>query len=363
MTVRGPRTGMNGVWPKGRTARAGGVALALLLLPACAHGAASAASVAATQAASAAEVDALKAQLAAREQTVAQLEGRLAMLEAAQRQLRAELEAERALPPLQEAAVRELGARETVRIGARAREAKPAAAPVVIVSPPPVPSETRPVLRLSGERKESAQRELTSSWVAPTTSERLLVSPVPALSSVATTRGARADEARALPGRTSGTSTSSASAAAGASSAGPVAPVVPVVPAAAAKPEPDDLYLHALDLLRRRELPEALRELDAFVRTSPSDPRFARAQFWRGELLFAEHQFARALSAYEQALLRDSTSDKAADTLLRIARCHRRLGASDRARAALLRLRTQFPDSAAARQAEQEPEPTAQEDT
>jgi tol-pal system protein YbgF len=135
------------------------------------------------------------------------------------------------------------------------------------------------------------------------------------------------------------------------------------VPAPATKSGVDDLYAHALDLLRRRELPEALRELDAFVRDAPNDPRIGRAQFWRGELLFAERQFARALLAYEQVLLRDGGSDKAADALLRIARCHRRLGASERARAALLRLRTQFPESAAARQAQQEPLPTAQEDT
>jgi TolA-binding protein len=80
-------------------------------------------------------------------------------------------------------------------------------------------------------------------------------------------------------------------------------------------------------------------------------------------LLFAERQFARALAAYEQVLLRDGSTDKAAETLLRIARCHQRLGSTERARAALLRLRTQFPESAAARQAEQEPPPTAQEDT
>ena len=184
---------------------------------------------------------------------------------------------------------------------------------------------------------------------------------MPALSSAAPRAGSHGQEPRAATGRTS----ASASRATGRTGAEPVTSVAtPVsVKPAAAKPEDDDLYLHALDLLRRRELPEALRELDAFVGASPGDPRIARAQFWRGELLFAEHQFARALSAYEQALLRDSTGDRAAETLLRIARCHRRLGASERARAALLRLRTQFPDSAAARQAEHEPEPTAQEDT
>lgn len=344
MLVRGPRTGMNGVWPKGRTTRAGGVALLLSVLPACAHGSA-AATAAASKAASAAEVEGLRAQLAARDQTVQQLEGRLAMLEAAQRQLRGELEAERSLTPLREAAAREPTGRESVRIGALARESarEPRSTPALpsTISTPANSAEARPVLRLSGDRREAERHELTSSWIPPTTSERLTVSPVPALSSAQ---------------RVSARAASSSSARDPASSA-------PTVPPPTEKPRVDDLYVHALDLLRRRELPEALRELDAFVRDAPTDPRIARAQFWRGELLFAERQFVRALAAYEQVLLRDGSSDKAADALLRIARCHQRLGASERARAALLRLRTQFPDSAAARQAEKEPPPTAQEDT
>lgn len=340
---------MNGVWPKGRTTRAGGVALLLLSLPACAHGNTAASVAAATQAASAAEVDALRAQLAARDQTVQQLEGRLAMLEASQRQLRGELEAERSLTPLQEAAAREPSGRDTVRIGVQAREsareARPAAAlPTTISAPAATSNEARPVLRLSGDRRDADRRELTSSWVAPTTTERLTVSPVPALSGSSTS-------GRATP-RPSPT---------GSAHEGPAS--APSAPPPTSKAGVDDLYVHALDLLRRRELPEALRELDAFVRDAPNDPRIARAQFWRGELLFAERQFARALVAYEQVVLRDGNPDKAADALLRIARCHQRLGASERARAALLRLRTQFPESAAARQAEQEPLPTAQEDT
>ncbi|MEY4513130.1 MAG: hypothetical protein RLZZ450_5252 [Pseudomonadota bacterium] len=336
---------MNGVWPKGRTAHAGGVALLLMSLPACAHGS-TAATAAATKAASAAEVEGLRAQLAARDQTVQQLEGRLAMIESSQRQLRGELEAERSLTPLREAAAREPSGRDTVRIGAQAREStrEPravAAPPNTTLGAPTISTEVRPVLRLNGDRRESDRRELTSSWVAPTTTERLSVSPVPALSDTSV-RASAVPQPRVVP-----------------SAREPE----PATSRPAVQLPSDDLYVHALDLLRRRELPEALRELDAFVRDAPRDPRFARAQFWRGELLFAERQFARALAAYEQVLLRDGSTDKAAETLLRIARCHQRLGSTERARAALLRLRTQFPESAAARQAEQEPPPTAQEDT
>lgn len=327
---------MNGVWPKSR-AHAGRVALALALLSGCAHGRAAGETRAREGAVQATELAGLRAQIAARDQTIQQLEGRLAMLEASQRQLRGELEAERSLEPMAEAAPREVQVRETVRIGSRSRSRGADAGQggqALAQSPATEQPEARPMLRLHAERRDSRAPELTSTWQPPTTSERLSISPVPA-----------------LPG------------AARASVAGTrVNPPAPT-PQVALLPVTDDLYAHALDLLRRRELAEALRELDAFVKTSPGDARIGRAQFWRGEIHFTERQYAAALSAFEQALQHEPLGDKTADLLLRIARCHRRLGASERARAALLRLRTQFPDSAAARQAEHDPEPVTQEDT
>lgn len=132
--------------------------------------------------------------------------------------------------------------------------------------------------------------------------------------------------------------------------------VVPL-PADGGVPSPDaaatDLYVRAIDLVRRREFPEALRELDAFLQSFADDPRAPRALFWRGEVLFAQREYASALAAYEAALARGPSGDKAADTLLRIARCCLRLGASERARATLAQLEAEFPDSEAARLAKQ----------
>lgn len=111
--------------------------------------------------------------------------------------------------------------------------------------------------------------------------------------------------------------------------------------------------MRALDLLRRREFAEALRELEAFVQSFPDDPRSARALFWRGEILFSERSYARALSAFEQVLARAPHGERAADAWLRIARCHMRLGAPALARAAITKLKAEFPESEAARLAEQ----------
>jgi tol-pal system protein YbgF len=345
---------MNGVWPIGRgRAACGSALLSLVLASACAHGAAK--PVVVPGAAERAELTRLSAQLAERDQTIVQLEGRMAMLETSEQQLREQLERARA----EEAQVR-----ETVRIGAAARGKQPPAAP----EPRPEPrlvlgnnagsslslgSESRPLLRLhaerGGERSSSARtsggydRELTSSaWTPPTTTERLTIAQVPALPTLASPARAPAAEPRlAAPANTVPVSAAVAS------------------PSLVTSGPADELYVHALDLLRRRELPEALRELAAFLRGFPGDPRVARAQFWRGEILYAQRDFAGALAAFEQSLVRDPSGDKAPDTLLRIVRCQQRLGAHERARAALNKLRTQFPDSEAARVAAQ----LTQEDT
>jgi tol-pal system protein YbgF len=335
---------MNGLWPMwsrgtrerlaktasagraGQTARACAAGLLLACAAGCAHKAAAGPQPPLPLAPSAEEAR-LERQLAERDRTIQQLEGRMAMLEASERQLREQLASAR---------VEEAPARETVRIGARTRESRE---PVREARPVQPTSEPRPMLRLQGDRmserstERAGERELTASWTAPTTSERLTVATVPRLSTIAA--GPSAAPVAGSPG--------AAPASEPASAAGPA----------------DELYVHALDLLRRREFPEALRELDSFLRGFPGDARASRAHFWRGEILFAAHDFGRALAAFEQALAREPRGDKAPDTLLRIARCQQRLGAHERARAVLLQLRTQFPDSEAARVARE----LTQEDT
>lgn len=227
------------------------------------------------------EIAQLRQVLAAREQTIAELEGQLAL---------------RAAPKV---------------------DATPALAQVEAPSPPPqaaakvqepalwdnsadarISDGPRPLLRLHEGRPEAS-----GVWTVPTTSERLGVAPVPMLPDQVPT------------------------------------------PAEAAQ----DLYVRALDLVRRREFPEALRELDAFLSAFPDDARVVRATFWRGEVLFAQRRYAEALSAFEIVLAREPHGEMVPDVLLRLARCSLRLGAAERARALLAQLAAEYPNSEAAR--------------
>lgn len=244
-----------------------------------------------------ADLEELRTALAERDRTVNELENRLALIEAEQRQLRyAVAEAEPA----------PIGVRGTVRIGAVPARAHADPPPTFEPEPERRRSENRPVLRLTGERPREHSEPLMP---IPVVSERLPVAPLPA----------------AVPMTSE--------------------PVLLDAPAH---------YRSAIDLVRQREFGPALASLTDFLVRYPSDARAPKVMFWRGEVLFAQREYVRALEAFESSLSREPKGDKAADALLKVGLCHKRLGAPDRARAAMERLKSQFPQSDAARLAAQE---------
>jgi tol-pal system protein YbgF len=283
--------------PRGR--RSVALACALWLsASACAHATKPAPGSAPTQADLAQRVAKLAQRVEERERLVTQLESRLSLLEAEQRQLRYAL-AERETPPP--------GLHETVRIGADPAAQEERASPRR--------SEPRPVLRLYENRRASAPLDEAGLESVPQVSERLPVAPLP---------DSLGMERAREPGGSSA-----------ANSAG-------------------DPYLTAIDLVRRRDFAAALGALSAFLRDHPGDERVGRALFWRGEVLFAQRLYADALMAFEGSISREPRGEKAPDSLLKIGLCHKRLGAPDRARAVMRQLKTQFPQSHAARLAQAE---------
>lgn len=244
-------------------------------------------------------VAALEGKLAERDRQFAQLENRLALLEAEQRQMRYLL-AERVEEP-------SAPIRDSVRIGKSKQAAEVDEAPLPVVREPEHERERsggpRPVLRLVGEKRKDS-RQSYEMMPIPEVNERLPIAPVP--------------------------------------------------DRAAAEGSPETHYARALDLVRQRDFEHALAALTDFLARYPRDMRAPRVLFWRGEVLFAQQEYARALEAFETALARDPAGDKAADALLKMSLCHKRLGDADRARAAIQRLKSQFPQSNAAKLAAQE---------
>ncbi len=286
----------------GRPATWGGAAIGLsvvLALPACgARQAHTSRAKPVGQPVTQADLTSFRQALAARDRDVDRLENRIALLEAEQRQLRDAVAADERAPP---------GIHGTVRIRGDLVQPPPEGLPAAFeVEPARRRAEARPVLRLTGDPRREHAAPLMP---VPVVSERLPIAPVPALS--------------------------------------------PLLPAAATGDAGED-YREALDRLRKRQFEEALASLTAFLARYPSDRRAPWAMFWRGEVLFARGEYGRALEAFETSLATDPRGDKAADALLKVGLCHKQLGAPERARAAIERLKVQFPQSDAARLAAQE---------
>lgn len=238
----------------------------------------------------------LRAQLAERDRRIAELESRMALLEAEARNIRERL----AAPPV-------TGLRRTVRIGSHVRDAESAEA-----------TESRPVLRLHG----TAPRAAAGASAVHTASRREPLPPLP-----------EAPDERL-----------------------PIAPL-PSASVESLERTPDDpvaAYRAGLDLVRRRDFDRALAALSAFLVRYPGDTRTADVLYWRGEVQFALSDFEGALASFHGSLETRPAGERAPDALLKVGLCHRELGAPAQARSALERLKAQFPQSRAAKLVSQE---------
>jgi tol-pal system protein YbgF len=223
---------------------------------------------------------------------IAELEARIALLEADARQTRDST-------PLRSG--------ETIRIGAtRSAPAEaPAAVSLVEEAAPPTRTPTgKPTsLRLYGRAPSAAISNREPLPEVPVVNETLSVVPLPEQ---------RAKAEAASPDRATSD------------------------------------YRSALHLLQERRFDQALAAFSAFISANPTHALLHKAFYWRGEARYAQRQYTEALSEFDTLLTRFPQSDKAPDALLKMALCFRHLGAEDRAQASFRRLRATYPNSQAA---------------
>jgi tol-pal system protein YbgF len=137
----------------------------------------------------------------------------------------------------------------------------------------------------------------------------------------------------------------------------PAIPTAPVTVLSAAPTETDSValeYQAALRRLSERDLTGALEALGRFATAHPEHPYADNALYFRGEIHYAGHQWRAAIDELEQLVVRYPHGGRVADALLRIGMCWERLGDSARAERYFVRVRTEHPESSAARMAERE---------
>jgi len=108
-------------------------------------------------------------------------------------------------------------------------------------------------------------------------------------------------------------------------------------------------YRTALGFVRRRKYEQALQTLSDFIEKYPKSEYMDSAIYWRGEVYYAKRAYRNALEQFQVVTTRFPASRKMPDSLLKIGMCHKRLGDFERARALFSRLRRQYPKSNAAR--------------
>jgi len=113
-------------------------------------------------------------------------------------------------------------------------------------------------------------------------------------------------------------------------------------------------YRTALRALQERRYDEARVGLLALLDAKPDHPLAAGASYWLGEVYYAERRYGEALRQFESLLALHAQSSKRADAMLKAGLCLRRLGDDARAKRYFQQVREQFPTSEAARMASRE---------
>lgn len=195
------------------------------------------------------------------------------------------------------------------------------------------PSARRPVLRLYGERPTDEPVPLGDPSFASVAGEPVPSLPVvdPSLRLATTPVPAAGD-----PGMP------------------PWIAAAPATPAPAERPAVDpgrEAYERALGLFRERKVAEAARELRRMLSSHPGHGLASRARYWLAESLYIQRRYDDARRTFEDYVRGAPSASKVPDALLKIGLCHQRSGNDAAASRVFARLRSEHPNSVAARTA------------
>ncbi len=112
-----------------------------------------------------------------------------------------------------------------------------------------------------------------------------------------------------------------------------------------------EAYERALGLFRERKVVEAARELRRMLSSHPGHALASRARYWLAESLYIQRRYDDARQTFEAYVQNEPSSAKVPDALLKIGLCHQRSGNDAAATRVFARLRSEHPNSVAARTA------------
>jgi tol-pal system protein YbgF len=111
--------------------------------------------------------------------------------------------------------------------------------------------------------------------------------------------------------------------------------------------DPKALYSTAYGYLIQRDYGAAETAFDDFLRRYPNHPLAGNATYWMGESLFVRGQYRAAASAFLKGYQTYGKSEKAPESLLKLAMSLQRLGQKDAACSSFNELNVKFPNAPA----------------
>ena len=102
-------------------------------------------------------------------------------------------------------------------------------------------------------------------------------------------------------------------------------------------------YRAAVDLVKAGKHAEALTALRAFLAKYPHHDYADNAQYWLGEVFYAQKDYNHALVEFRNVIETYPRGNKVPDALLKVGYCHHALGQPDKARAVLEQVVNLYP--------------------
>jgi tol-pal system protein YbgF len=109
-------------------------------------------------------------------------------------------------------------------------------------------------------------------------------------------------------------------------------------------PEPQRLYEQAYGYLLQKDYGAAEQSFEDFLKRHPNHQLAGNAQYWLGETFFVRGQYRPAAAAFLKGYKEHASSQKAPETLLKLAMSLQRLGQKDAACSSYSELAAKFPN-------------------
>jgi tol-pal system protein YbgF len=113
--------------------------------------------------------------------------------------------------------------------------------------------------------------------------------------------------------------------------------------AADAETPPQQLYERAYSFLLTKDYATAETTFESFLKQHPTHPLAGNAQFWLGETFYVRHQYRPAAAAFLKGYQDYAKSQKAPESLLKLAMSLQRLGQKDAACSSFTEFASKYP--------------------